>query len=114
MTAVTPTITSPHDVFQKAIAGGVRPTIHDCWADFACWEIARRYADDPSHPARAAIQWIYSMEDLRSGLGEFEGEAKAVCRAALDKAYDAFAKLEHSPELVHAIEKWLEYRRESQ
>jgi hypothetical protein len=47
-----------YDVFQQAIAAGVKPSIHDCWASFACWEMARRFADDPSHPAKAATEWI--------------------------------------------------------
>ncbi len=101
-----------YDVFQSAIAAGIKPTVHDCWADFTCWERARQFADDPSHPAKLAIDWIYCMEDLRARLDEFEGNTKAACFAALDEAYVAFAKLDHSAELIHAIEKWIEFRRE--
>jgi hypothetical protein len=100
------------DVFEEAISDGIQPTIRDSWADFACWEMARRFADDPSHPARAAIEWIRAMENLRGWLDEFEGASKMACIAALDEAYEAFAKLNHSAELVHAVEKWLETRRE--
>ena len=103
---------SPYDVFQQAIAAGVRPTIQECWADFARWEVARHFADDPSHPAKAAIEWIYAIEDLRGGLDEFTGQTMSECWAALDQAYEAFAKLEHSEELVHAIETWLQFRLE--
>ena len=101
---------TPYDLFQSAIAAGVKPTIHDCWSDFARWEMARDFADDPSHPAKAAIAWIDTMELLRADLDEFAGLAKNECREALDRAYDAFARLEHSPELVRAIELWRESR----
>lgn len=101
---------TPYELFVKAIAAGIKPTVHDCWKDFAFWEMARYYGDDPSHPAKAAIEWIYSMEDLRGGLDEFEGEAKAECLLELDRSTEAFAKLEHSDELIHAIGLWIEYR----
>jgi hypothetical protein len=104
------TNTSAFELFQQAIAARIRPTIHDCWADFASWELARRFTDDPSHPAKAAIQWIYAMEELRCALDEFQGTAKTDCLEALDEANVSFAKLEHSPELLHAIEKWMEFR----
>jgi hypothetical protein len=48
------------------------------------------------------------MEDLRRGLDEFHGASKAACLSALDQAYEEFAKLEHSDELIHAIEKWMD------
>ena len=105
---------TPYEVFQRAIAAGVQPTIHDCWSDFAHWEIARRFADDPSHPAKAAIEWIDSMEALRLGLSEFSGESQVDCQAALDDAYEAFAKLHHSAELVRAIGLWIAYRKDEQ
>ena len=101
-----------HHVFEQAIAAGVQPTICACWSDFMCWDVARRFADDPSHPAKAAIEWIKVMGDLRSALDEFQGEAKSDCLAALHNACDAFARLDHSPELIHAIEKWTKYRLE--
>ena len=103
---------TPYDVFQRAIAAGIQPTIHDCWSDFAHWEIARQFADDPSHPAKAAIEWIDTMESLRLSLTDFSGASQADCRAALDRAYDAFARLDHSAELVRAIAVWIEYRQD--
>ena len=107
-----PVTRSAHQAFEHAIAAGVQPTICDCWSDFACWELARSFADDPSHPAKAAIEWVQLMGDLRSALDEFQGGAKADCLAALDKACDAFAKLDHAAELIHAIETWTKYRLE--
>ena len=110
MTATTSTKKTAYDVFQTAIAAGIKQTVQDCWPNFAYWESARNFADDPSHPAKAAIEWVYAMEDLRAALEEFEGGTKAECLAALDQAYLAFAKLEHSDELIEALEKWIEYR----
>ena len=111
MTTNTSTKKTPYDVFQAAIAAGIKQTVQDCWPNFAYWETARNFADDPSHPAKAAIEWVYVMEDLRSALDEFEGEAKADGIAALDQAYVAFAKLEHSDELIGAMEAWIDYRK---
>lgn len=106
----TPAKKTPYDVFQAAIAAGIKPTVTDCWPNFAYWEMARNFADDPSHPAKAAIEWVYAMEDLRAALDEFEGETKKECFAALDQSYEAFAKLEHSDELIDGIGKWIECR----
>jgi hypothetical protein len=106
----TPTKRTPYDVIQAAIAAGIKPTVQDSWPNFAYWETARNFADDPSHPAKAAIEWVFAMDNLRGALDEFTGEAKAECLTALDRAYVAFAKLEHSDELVDAMEKWIEYR----
>lgn len=99
-------------LLQAAIAKGIQPSISECWSDFAHWEVARNYADDPSHPAKAAIEWIDLVEELRLGLEDFEGTALDDCHAALDQALIAFAKLEHSDELVHAIKCWIQYRLE--
>lgn len=104
-------VKTPYDVMQDAIAAGIQPTIQECWPNFAYWETARNFADDPSHPAKAAIEWVYAMEDLRAALDEFEGDAKQECIAALNQAYQAFSKIEHSDELVCALERWIEYRK---
>jgi len=102
--------TTPYEIFEKAIRAGIKPTIEECWPNFACWESARNFGDDPSHLAKAAIEWIYTMENLRADLDQFEGEAKVECMAALNEAYVAYAKLEHSDELIAALGKWMEYR----
>ena len=101
---------TPYELFQQAIEAGIGPTMYDCWIDFAHWEKARQYFDDPSHPAKAAIAWISEMEDLRAELDEFEGAATDQCRAALDAACDAFARIEHTAQLSHGIETWIESR----
>ena len=110
-TFMTAPLKTPYDLFAAAIAAGIQPTVHDCWIDFAYWERARYFADDPSHPAKAAIDWVYSMEGMRGALNEFQGAAKSECLAALDTAYEAFAKLKHSAELIHAVEIWIETRK---
>ena len=107
MTAPARTV---HELLRQAITVGIKPSIRECWADFAAWERARGFADDPSHPAKAAIQWVYNLEELRCQLDEFSGPARAECLAALDQADEEFAKLEHSEELVHALETWISYR----
>ena len=112
MAAMTSTKRTVLGMFETAIRAGIKPTVHDCWIDFAYWERARSFADDPSHPAKAAIEWVYLMEDMRNGLNEFEGAAREECLSALDSAFVAFAKLEHSDELIHGIELWIESRQE--
>ena len=105
---------TPHEIFQQAVTAGIRPTIRECWSDFAHWEIARRYADDPSRPAKAAIEWIDLMESLRADLAQFRGDTRSDCLDGLDSAVEAFAHLEHSDELVQAISVWLQYRLDEQ
>jgi hypothetical protein len=102
--------TNPKQVFQKVIADGIHGSIIDCWRDFAHWEHARRFADDPSQPAKAAIEWVLAWEELQSSLGEFTGPADQECRAALDKACESFAELNHSDELISALNRWREER----
>ena len=109
-TSLPSNVRTPLDVLESAVAAGIAPTVQACWSNFAFWEVARNFADDPSHPAKAAIHWIYAMEDLRVALEEFSGKAKRECLAALDAAYIAFAQLEHSRELVEAMDKWIEHR----
>ncbi len=103
-------IETPFDVFQRAISLGIQPSTWECWLNFVHWEQARNFGDDPSHPAKAAIEWIDVLDEIRSNLDEFEGESIPDCTSALDDAAISFAKLTHSKELVHAIEKWIEYR----
>jgi len=106
------TVRNPFPVFQAAIAEGIHESIGECWKDFAHWEHARQFADDPSHPAKAAIEWILAWEELCVGLDEFAGAAKQECIEAVDRVGDAFAKLDHSAELLRAVERWREERRE--
>ncbi|MEQ8211510.1 MAG: hypothetical protein RH917_16920 [Lacipirellulaceae bacterium] len=102
--------TSVHQLFQEAITLGLQESLADCCARFAYWEVARNYVDDPSHPAKAAIQWIYAMEDLRAALSEFKGDRAFACLAALDRAYEEFCRLDHSSELIHGISAWIEHQ----
>ena len=106
--------TTAFDEFQSAIAAGLKESILDCWLDFAHWERARNYWDDPSHPAKAAIEWIINMESARGELDEFQGDAMDECLAKLDATCEAFAKLKHSPELIHAIQTWKQWRKDEQ
>lgn len=103
--------TTPYLLFERAIAAGIAPTIHECWFDFSCWEKARQYYDDPSHPAKAAIEWVSALEDLRAGLDEFTASDATRCRNALDRVYEEFARIQHSDELLHGIETWIDARK---
>ena len=96
----------PIDVFQEAITSGVESSVVQCWRDFAHWEHARGFADDPSHPSKAAIEWIIAWEELRGGLDEFSGIAVQECIKNLDSACEAFARLDHPLELLRALEHW--------
>ena len=102
---------TPYTLFKRAIDAGIAPTVHDCWFDFSCWEKAREFYDDPGHPAKAAIEWVCALEDVRAGLDEFSASDPTKCYSRLDRVYEDFAKMQHSDELLHGIETWIEARR---
>ena len=54
----------------------------EVWMDFACWERARGFADDPNASSRDDIEWIEQLYDLATRLKERVGDTQA-CRNAL-------------------------------
>jgi hypothetical protein len=101
---------TPYEIFVDAVKEDPNKTFRDAWSDFAVWESARGYRDDPSAPSKEALEWIRQLDEVASGLDEFDGVAKENCRNALESAFVAFARLDHKEELCSAIRKWREWR----
>jgi hypothetical protein len=78
--------------------------------DFAIWESSRGYADDPSASSKRALAWVRELDEIVVQLDEFDGASKESCENALDAAFVAFARLNHSDELCNAIRRWREWR----
>ena len=101
---------TPYEIFVEAVKEDPTKTFRDAWSDFAVWEIARGYSDDPSATSKDALEWIRALDELAERLEEFEGAALEGCHNALEAAFVAFARLDHSDELCSAIRRWREWR----
>ena len=102
---------TPYEVLVEAVKEGPNKTFRDAWSDFAVWECARGYSDDPSARSKDALEWIRQLDGLASRLEDFDGSAKENCRNALEAAFAAFARLDHNEELCSAIGRWREWRK---
>lgn len=101
----------PFDFFQAARQVQPEKSFGELCVDFACWEAARSYRDDPNVLAREAIAWIRQLDELAILLDDFpEDPARQACHAAIESAFEAFAKLPHDPLLTAAVKTWLEIR----
>jgi hypothetical protein len=101
---------TPYQVFFEAVKDDPEKTFRDVWRDFAIWEGARGFGDDPSAQSREALAWVRSMDELARQLDDYEGDAKENCKDALDAAFVSFAKLEHGEELCNAARLWRQWR----
>jgi hypothetical protein len=101
---------TPYQVFIEAVKDNPGKSFRDVWIDFAIWESARGFGDDPGAPSREAIAWVRSMDELAGQLGDYEGIAREKCEDAIEAAFVAFAQLEHSDELCHAVRRWRQWR----
>lgn len=103
---------TPYEVLVEAVKEDPRKSFRDVWSDFAIWESARGYRDDPSAPSKDALQWVRQLDELVAGLDEFDGPGKESCQNALEAAFVAFARLNHKEELCDAIRRWRQWRLE--
>ena len=104
---------SPYEVFAAAAKGPPERSLLEVWIDFACWESARAFGDDPNPLSRAAIDWIRRLDELQCELKDFgDTEAVQACRHAAEATAAAFARIDHEPELCQAVRRWHRYRQE--
>ncbi len=67
---------TPYQVFFEAVKDDPEKTFRDVWRDFAIWEGARGFGDDPIAPSRDALAWVRSLDELARQLDDYEGDAK--------------------------------------
>ena len=101
---------TPYEIFVEAVKEHPDKGFRDVWSDFAIWERARGYADDPSASSKEALEWVRGLDEVVAGLDDFEGPGKEACENALESAFVAFARLDHSTELCEAVRRWREWR----
>ena len=101
---------TPYEIFVEAVKENPDKSFRDVWIDFAIWESCRGYADDPSASSKSALVWVRELDEVVAQLDEFEGAAKESCLNALEAAFVAFARLDHTDELCNAIRRWREWR----
>lgn len=101
---------TPYEIFVEAVKAHPDKSFRDVWMDFAIWESSRGYADDPSASSKRALAWVRELDEILVQLDEFDGAAKESCVNALDAAFVAFARLNHTEELCSAIRRWREWR----
>jgi hypothetical protein len=101
---------TPYQVFVEAVKDNPGKSLRDVWRDFAIWESARGFGDDPSASSRDALAWVRSMDELAGQLDDYEGAAREDCKDAIEAAFVDFAQLEHSEELCNAVRQWRQWR----
>ena len=101
---------SPYEIFVEAAKENPDKSFRDLWRDFRIWESSRGYVDDPSASSKNAIAWVRELDEVVAQLDEFEGVAKENCLNALEAAFVAFARLDHTDELCNAVRCWREWR----
>lgn len=101
---------TPYEIFVEAVKENPHNSFRAVWQDFAIWESCRGHADDPSATSKHALAWVRQLDEVVTQLDEFEGAAKENCLNALEAAFVAFARLDHTDELCNAIRRWRERR----
>lgn len=101
---------TPYEILVEAAKKNPGKSFRDLWRDFRIWESTRGYVDDPSASSKQTLEWVRELDEVVAQLDEFEGAAKESCSNALEAAFVAFARLEHTDELCNAIRRWREWR----
>lgn len=100
-----------HDGLTQAANQSPQRSFRDVWFEFETWERSRDFRDDPSRPAKQALDWIRDLYELTVALEDFRGSpALQQCREAFEVVFEAFARLEHVPELDDAMTRWMQAR----
>lgn len=100
---------TPYHVLAEAAKTTPNRSFLEAWNDFACWEKARGFRDDPNAASKEDIEWIQTLNDLAVRLEERLGDSTD-CRNALEAAAAAFAGLEHEKQMYDAMVTWRQQR----
>jgi hypothetical protein len=101
---------TPYQVFFEATKDNPEKSFREVWSDFAIWESARHFSDDPSALSKEAVAWVRELDELAIQLDDYEGAAKENCQNAIEAAFEGFAQLDHSEELCNAVRRWRQWR----
>ena len=104
---------TPYHILSDAAKNRSDRSFLEVWYDFACWEKARGYRDDPNRASKEDLDWIQSLYELAVQLEERSGDSQ-VCRQSLEQAAAAFAGLDHEPQMYAALVKWRQQRAKEQ
>ena len=102
---------TPYHVLAEAAKEHPDQSFLAVWHDFACWERARAFRDDPNAISKEDIEWIQTLYELAVRLEERTGDTKD-CHNALEAAAAAFAGVDHEPQLYQALVRWRKVRLE--
>ena len=100
---------SPYHLLAEAAKEQANGSFLEVWNDFACWERARAFRDDPNAQSKDDIDWIQMLYELAARLEERQGDSND-CRNALEAAAAAFAGLRHEQQMYEAIQRWRQQR----
>ncbi len=70
---------TPYEIFVEAVKEDPGKSFRDVWSDFAVWESARGYTDDPSAASKDALAWVRQLDEIAEQLDEFDGAGKESC-----------------------------------
>lgn len=102
---------TPYHILAEAAKEHPEQSFLAVWHDFACWERARAYRDDPNAASKEDIDWIQTLYDLSVRLQERTGETRD-CHNALEAAAAAFAGVDHEPQLYQGLVLWRKTRQQ--
>ena len=100
---------TPYHILADAAKNNSSHSFLEAWNDFACWEKARDYRDDPNAASKEDIDWIQTLYDLACRLEDRLGDSTD-CRNALEAAAAAFAGLDHETQMSDALLRWRKQR----
>lgn len=100
---------TPYHLLAEAAKRNENRSFLDAWHDFACWEKARGYRDDPNAASKDDIDWVQTLHELATRLEDRQGNSDD-CRNALEAAAASFAGLEHEQQMYDALVRWHQQR----
>lgn len=100
---------TPYHILAEAAKRNPNRSFLDAWNDFACWEKARGYRDDPNAASKEDIEWVQTLNELSARLEDRLGDSTD-CRNALEAAAAAFAGLKHERQMYDAMVTWHQQR----
>jgi len=99
------------EMIAAEVQGPPLRSYRDIWFEFENWERSRGFRDDPSHPAKVALDWVRDLYELDVTINDFQGQDQvAECHRAMEQLFVAFTQLQHPTELEQAFARWREVR----